>query len=808
MEKYICIHGHFYQPPRENPWLEIVEQQEGAMPFHDWNEKIDFECYATNGASRILNNQHKIVEIVNNYANISFNFGATLMSWFKTKSPQTYEKVILGDQQSQINFGGHGSAMAQVYNHIIMPLANKRDKETQIIWGIKDFESHFNRKPEGMWLGEAGVDTETLELLVENGIKFTLLAPQQAKKFRKIGSNEWYNGINPFQHYYCNLPSGKKIALFFYEGEVSSKVAFEGLLNDGRNLANRMLSHFQYAQDIKNPLMHIATDGESYGHHHKYGDMALASCLRHIEENGYAKITNYAEYLSLFEPEYEVEIYENSSWSCVHGVERWRSNCGCETGGQAGWNQKWRKPLREGLNWLRDELDLIFETEMKKYHKNPFQVRNEYINVILNRNTNFVENFLQKHFGKDLDELQKTNVMRLLEMQRQGQLMFASCAWFFCELSGIETVQCLMYANRAIQLGERVSQKILEPKFLEKLSEAKSNYAHEGTGADIYKKYVLPARISLTKVGMHYAVASLFSKNIESIEVLNYEYAKDDFFERLDAGVQKLAMGRTTVMSKITLSRKNFSFVVLYLGQHQIIGSSTEQIPEKEFVLMAKDLKKAFEKSNIAEIIEIMHNHFPTSHNFSILELFKDEKIHVLNQILEDSLKQAQNSYRKIFDKNYNILNLMRLEHLEIPSILKQNLEVVVNQEIEMFFSSKNKDTHTLKSLLKDIQKWNMPIFNMEKISLSASNFLQNLARTYLLDYTQIRVLEVMDDILEFLKAVKIEPNIRNVQNSLFRAYEKMQDDSELFDIHKREDIKKFQALCEKLNMYLVFPKF
>ncbi len=808
MEKYICIHGHFYQPPRENPWLEEVEQQEGAMPYHDWNEKIDFECYSPNGASRILDNNMRIVEIVNNYAKMSFNFGATLMSWFKSKSPQTYQNVIEGDRQSQEYFGGHGSAMAQVYNHIIMPLANKNDKETQIIWGIKDFESHFNRKPEGMWLGESAVDTETLELMVANGIKFTVLAPQQAKRFRKIGTETWYNGVNSLQHYYCMLPSGKKIALFFYEGYVSSGVAFRGLLNDGRNLANDLLGQFRPEQGQKSQLVHIATDGESYGHHHRYGDMALASCFRYIEENEYAKITNYGEYLSLFEPEYEIEIHENSSWSCVHGVERWRSDCGCETGGQPHWNQKWRKPLREALNWLRDELIVIYEAEMKKYSKNPYFVRNEYINVILNRNHTFVENFLQKHFGKELNDWQKTNVMRLLEMQRQAQLMFASCAWFFCEISGIETVQCLQYANRAIQLGERISQKVLESTFLEKLTQAKSNYPHEGTGADIYKKYASPARLSLTKVGMHYAVASLFSKDVESIKVLNYEYAKNDFFERIEAGVQKLAMGRITIISNITLSRKYFSFVVLYLGQHQIIGSSTEQMPKAEFVLMTEGLKKAFEKSNIAEVIEIMHNHFPSAHNFSILELFKDEKIHVLNLILEDSLHQAQTSYRKIFDKNYNILNLMRLEHIEVPPILRNNLEMVVNQEIEDFFASKITDTSRLTALLKDIERWNIAIIKPEKIRLSASNRLQNLARTYYLDYGQTRTLSIMEDILKFLKAINIEPSIRGVQDTLFRLYEKLQENNELYAMPTREDMQKFQALCEQVNMRLVFPKF
>ena len=323
MEKYVCIHGHFYQPPRENAWLEVIEQQDSAYPYHDWNERISHECYGPNGASRILDANDDIINILNNYARMSFNFGATLLQWMEVHAKEAYQHVLDADKESMERFGGHGSAMAQVYNHLIMPLANKKDKQTQVIWGIRDFEYRFKRKPEGIWLAETAVDIETLEVLAENNIKFTVLAPRQAKNIRKIGEENWQdvNGerIDTRRPYACKLPSGKEIALYFYDGKVSQDIAFKGLLIDGKDFAHQLVEGFNDNSDAIQ-LVHVATDGESYGHHHKYGDMALAYCLDYIESAGLAKLTNYAQFLSIAPPTWQVEIHENSSWSCFHGV--------------------------------------------------------------------------------------------------------------------------------------------------------------------------------------------------------------------------------------------------------------------------------------------------------------------------------------------------------------------------------------------------------------------------------------------------------------------------------------------------------
>ncbi|MEM1122323.1 MAG: DUF3536 domain-containing protein, partial [Bacteroidota bacterium] len=558
--KYICIHGHFYQPPRENAWLEAVERQDSAAPFHDWNERINFECYAPNAAARIKEGE-EIIKIVNNYERISFNFGPTLLSWMEKADKDTYKAIVEADIQSSKKFNGHGSGVAQAYSHMILPLANQRDKDTQVIWGIKDFERRFGRKPKGMWLAETAADTASLETLAKYGIEFTILAPRQAKAFRKIGADNWeqlgHAAVDPRRPYLCQLPSGKSIALFFYDGNIAQDVAFKGILNNGKNFANRLTSTFDNNDEPQ--LVNVATDGESYGHHHRHGEMALAFCLNHIEKNNLAIISNYSEFLEKFPPQYEIQIHENSSWSCVHGVERWRSNCGCRADVNNGWSQAWRKPLRELLNWLRDTLIPIYEVEASGLIVSPWDARNEYIQVIQNRTDETTQAFLAKYATKELDAHETSKVFRLLEMQRNAILMFTSCAWFFDEISGLETNQVLQYALRAISYARQVSGMDLHPEFQRRLEDIPSNVYENG--AVSYKKVVIPTRLDLERVGMHYACASLFAENPDQMSLFNYT-AQNEYLDRIIAGNYRLVIGRTTVQSKITQSKKAFSFAV------------------------------------------------------------------------------------------------------------------------------------------------------------------------------------------------------------------------------------------------------
>ncbi|GJM28714.1 MAG: glycoside hydrolase [Cyclobacteriaceae bacterium] len=759
--KYLCIHGHFYQPPRENAWLEEIEIQDSASPFHDWNERITHECYRPNGTSRILNGQNRIIDIVNNYAKISFNFGPTLLSWMEHYAPEVHAAILEADKLSMEHFDGHGSAMAQVYNHIIMPLASRRDQVTQVLWGLEDFRSRFGREAEGMWLAETAVNLETLEILADYGVKFTVLAPRQAHRYRKIGSSTWNNGIDSKRHYLCKLPSGKEIVLFFYDGERSQDVAFKGLLKNGRDFAETLVSSFD---DRKEPqLVHIATDGESYGHHHRHGDMALAFCCRYIETHGLAQLTNYSQFMNLVKADYEVEIHENTSWSCFHGIERWRSNCGC--GNESGYHQRWRAPLRESLNWLRDQLETVFETEMKPYTDQPWSVRDQYIQVILNRKEDFADQFLGIHIKKSLGKEERTKVIRLLEMQRQSLLMFTSCGWFFDEVSRIETVQILQYANRAIQLAERVSEVTLEDQFMEKLSKAQSNLPEINNASVIYQTQIQPKRISLTKVGMHYAVASLFDENPEHLRILNYSCVSNPF-ERYYAGVQILAIGKTSISSLVTLSQKQFNFAVLYIGQHHIIGSASDT-SEETFNELQVEIVKAFKESRVYKVVDIMQHYFGGS-NFSFFELFRDAQTEILAKIMDANIQSAASSYKRVYERNYNILNVMHSAGLVIPSVLKQNTEVVINLELVESLQRPNADLKNLSNLVEEVKKWEIPV-DSKMLSFETTKKVNGLISKFSEHPDDIKILTDISGILNLVRLIDIDPSLNELQNQLLQ---------------------------------------
>ena len=460
--------------------MEAITHQESAYPFHDWNERINAECYAPNAGARILDEKDVVTERVNNYSRISFDFGPTLLSWMESKAPDTYQAILDADKISREKFSGHGSAMAQCYSHMIMPLASSKDKYTQVYWGIRDFEFRFKRLPEGMWLPETAVDLETLEIMADLGIRFTILAPHQAD--RPHGELD----IN--QPYSVRLGAGKSINVFFYNGSLSQSLAFENLLRDGKCFAEKLMQ----TNDAKGPqLLSVATDGETYGHHHKFGDMALAFALKYIDNQTDARLTNFAEYLQKFPPQEEIKIVEETSWSCAHGVERWNSHCGCETGGHHEWNQNWRGPLREALDWLQGRVNSIFVEVSKGLIENPWEMRNRYIDICINRCDR--DSFFSEQ--SRLEEPEKIVVLKLLELQRHAMLMYTSCGWFFNDISGIETEQILLYAGKAIQLAEELSGDALEPRFLELLEPAESNIPEKGNGSQVYKNVIEKARM-------------------------------------------------------------------------------------------------------------------------------------------------------------------------------------------------------------------------------------------------------------------------------------------------------------------------
>lgn len=502
----IIIHGHFYQPPRENPWTGTVDKEPSARPFHDWNERIHAECYRPNSAVPIVDPATNTERIVNNYTHLSFDFGPTLLSWLERQHPETYARIIAADAESLRLRGGHGNAIAQAYSHAILPLCNERDKRTQVRWGVADFRHRFGREPESLWLPETACNDDVLGVLIDEGMRFVILAPGQAERVRKTwtdnavwSENDWQSvaggkiDVSIAYRYYHRDGSGRSIATFFYDQELAGAIAFEQALASSAAFTER----FATSPTGAGTLVNAATDGESYGHHYKFGELCLAYALEiEIPARGFS-VTNYGEYLEKHPPQAEVEISsglegEGNSWSCVHGVARWARDCGCHTGGEPGWNQAWRDPLRKALDFLRDEAAGRFDATRGALFVDPWVASDHAIQLILDKQKSR-EEFLHRHAPRALTSEEGKRALLFLEMQRDALLMYASCGWFFNDISGIEPIQVMKYAARVIDLMDQLGLPSPRQRFLEILSAAKSNRPGAGTGADIYRRLVEPA---------------------------------------------------------------------------------------------------------------------------------------------------------------------------------------------------------------------------------------------------------------------------------------------------------------------------
>ncbi len=697
--RYLCIHSHCYQPPRENPWLEAIELQDSAYPYHDWNERIMAECYAPNMAARILDADKRILKIVNNYASTSYNFGPTLLSWMAEKAREGYRGVLDADELSAERFSGHGSAMAQCYNHMIMPLANSRDKYTQVYWGIQDFEQRFGRKPEGMWLPETAVDLETLDTMTSLGIRFTVLAPSQASSMD--GEDVSGARIDPTRAYSLKLPSGRQMALFFYDGPVSRAVAFERLLDNGEKFADRLMSVFSDEREWAQ-LAHIATDGETYGHHHAYGEMALAYALHHVSSRGLAQLTNYGEYLERFPPEHEVEIFENTAWSCVHGVDRWQANCGCNSGGRGEWTQEWRGPLREALDWLRDAAAPCFEEHGARFLKDPWLARNEYIEVILDRSKETRDKFLNKHARRPLNAAEQVRVWKMLEMQRHALLMYTSCGWFFDELSGIESVQVLQYAGRVVQIAKELFGDHIEERFLERLAKAKSNLREHGDGAQIYEKFVRPAMIDPYKVAAHYAISSLFHNYEEHARVYSYSADREEY-RTMEAGKLQVALGKGRFTSEITQKSQHLTFGVLHFGDHNLHAGVRSFEGDGRFDELVNGITRAFEEADLAEAIRLMDKGFGTE-TYSLKDMFKDEQRRVVDEILKSTLREAESAYGQLYGNHAPLMRFLVSCHIPLPREMQTTAQYALNSLLRREYQRPELDFNRIRNLLSEAE--------------------------------------------------------------------------------------------------------
>lgn len=802
MDRYICIHGHFYQPPRENPWLEAVELQDSAYPYHDWNERITAECYAPNAVARMLDGEGRIVRIVNNYAKISFNFGPTLLSWMEQNALEIYQRILEADKLSLERFGGHGSAIAQVYNHMILPLANRADKVTQVVWGLRDFEQRFGRKPEGMWLAETAVDVESLEVLAEHGIRYTVLAPHQAGKVRKIGEQDWTdvsNGsIDPTTAYVQRLPSGKTINLFFYDGPVARAVAFEKLLVRGEDLAGRLVSTFGNGRP---QLVHIATDGETYGHHHLHGDMGLAYALDHIEKNNLARLTNYGEFLEKQPPSHEVEIIPNTSWSCAHGIERWRSNCGCNSG-RAGWTQAWRGPLRAALDGIRDAAAPLYAREAAKLLKDPVAARNDYINVILNRSE--IERFLAEHALRELSAEERIRTIKLLELQRQCLLMYTSCGWFFDEISGLETVQVLCYAGHAIQLADELFGEKLEPAFLDLLGKAPSNLPDHKNGRSVYIKYVKPAFVTWEEVAAHHAVSSLFGEHRDQTPIYSYVAESEDY-QNLTAGKAKFLAGQAKVTSTITGESAKLIFGALHFGDHNVNGGVSKFTDERAYRVLVADLADAFQKADFSQVLRLFDKGFGQS-TYSLKSLFRDEQRRVVKQILEPALTEAEGVYRKLFEENLPTMRFLADVGVPVPQAFLAATEYIVNTDLRGALNEDDPDLDELRKLLAEAKVWGVTL-DKEGVAYRLKTMIGRLAERFRGQAADLALLTALEVAADLIHSLDFEVDLWQAQNAYYEMTQTIQPEFEkqaqVGDETAREWLERFLALGQKVGIQI-----
>ncbi|MFQ5889060.1 MAG: DUF3536 domain-containing protein [Gemmatimonadota bacterium] len=770
--RFLCIHGHFYQPPRENPWLEAIERQDSARPYHDWNERITAECYEPNAVARILNRQGRIVRLLNNYSRISFNFGPTLLAWLEGRAPATYAAILAADGQSVMRFGGHGSAIAQPYNHMILPLATPRDRRTQVAWGVRDFERRFGRRPEGMWLPETAVDLDTLEALAERGILFTILAPHQATRMRPMGEGSWKRvgggELDTMRPYTQSLPSGRAIRLLFYDASLSTAVAFERLLDDGERFADRLLGAFDGTAG-ETRLLHLAADGETYGHHHRHGEMALAYALRRLGEEPGLRLTNYSEFLAAHPPAYEVEIAENTSWSCGHGIQRWREDCGCCTGAHPGWSQAWRAPLRAALDWLRDSLCGPFEEGAGSLLQDAWAARDAYIDVVLDRSDEGLERFFSEHGRAPSTPAERTAALKLLELQRHAMLMYTSCGWFFDDLGGIESIQVLRYAARAIQLADELFGTRLESGFLERLSDARSNDPELGDGRRIYELRVRPAMLDLRSVAAHHGAGSLFGGFGPRLTGEAFHVERSERRSARIAGA-RLETGRLRVMSRVTREEESFRFAALYHGGHQLTGGLVDVGDSEAFRRLVDDLEEALERGDLATAVRRLEAGFPLQ-PFSLATLLPDAQRFIVTRILEAHLARDAAIYRRVYEEDAPLMRIVTALGVSLPRAFRLAAEFVLNTELRRALHGDASDPDRAAALLAEARDAGIALDEAE-LAFALRRTLEDLAGRLTGDPSDLLWLDRLLAYLEVEEALPFPVEVWRVQNRLYRLAE------------------------------------
>jgi hypothetical protein len=781
--RYACIHGHFYQPPRENPWLDAVEVEDSAAPYHDWNQRITAECYAANAAARLQTDEGRLTAIVRNYDRISFNFGPTLLAWLERADPTTYARILDADRESAVRLGGHGNAIAQGYNHVILPLASPRDRATQVRWGIADFRRRFGREPEGMWLPEAAVDADTLETLAENGLRFTILSPRQARAVSLIDRDEWIpvdeQTLDTTVPYRCELPSGRSVALFFYHGPLAQAIAFGGLLNDGGALAERLAGIVPAAKLAEGPwLAHVATDGESYGHHHRFGDMALAYALRRLQELEVEPI-NYGRFLELSPPLRRVRIAEPSSWSCFHGVERWRADCGCKTGGPTHWSQAWRGALRRAFDELRARLDVVFEVHGGRVLAEPWAARDAYVDVVLDRSPANVDRFLAAHGKGTLDVPGQVAALRALEMQRVGMLMFTSCGWFFDDMAGLEAVQVMKYACRAAQLAETLSGEDVEGPLMRALAEGHSNQPGEGDGESIYRRRVKPLTVDLRRVGAHHAIAGLLddSGNGER-EVYSYRVQRLEGSQAEHSGT-RLVTGRFRVVSRYTRHSDEVTLALLHFGGHDFRCGAQSGVPATEYRKLRRELFDTFDRRSLSDVVTAFDRRFAPQESFSLRDTFLEERRRILDRVVEGTLEVFRAAHLRFYRENGRLLTYLAESNYPLPEAFRTAAAYGLGREAETLVRAlaegPGPDPSALDTLIEDARRlsaqaleWNVRLTDEGIRRALTRASLEQIRRFY--QEPSAAPLVAVHVLLDLARDLGVELDLWRVQHDAFHA--------------------------------------
>ena len=667
MPTTLVVHAHFYQPPRENPWTEELTREPSATPYHDWNARIDAECYRPNGAARVFDDAGRVVDIVNNYANLSFDVGPTLMSWLERHDPETYRRILDADA------AGHG-AMAQAWGHIILPLASDRDVRTQVRWGLADFEHRFGRPAEGMWLPETAVDDRVLAVLAEEGVGFTVLAPGQATRARPLGAgpSAWVSvedgAVDTSETYRWLHPdgSGRGVDIVFYDGGLSHALAFEIGGLSSQSFLDRVTARSE-------GLVAVAADGETFGHHQRWGERLIAHALDVEARRRGVTVTSVAAHLRSTVPTHQVEV-KLSSWSCAHGVGRWTEDCGCSTGGQAGWQQGWRGPLRDALDLLRDRLVEVVERRGPEVLRDPWAARDAYLPVILGRVPR--EEFAAAHVVGD-----PVVAFTLLEAQRHAMAMYTSCGWFFNDLAGLETVQVLRYAARVADLLVELGEDPAEQAFLEVLDRAESNVVEEGTGRDVWDNHVVPARVDADRAVAHVALVELLENRPPagrvgafSVEVLDHA--------RADRGHVALSSGQVALTHVRTGRRTEHVYAAIHLGGLEVLGSTRRADPASDAAALTF-LRGSFEHgAPVTTLLLLLSEGFGPG-EFDLSSALPDAAEHIVEGAARTLAERFAAAYERLFDDHRQTLDVLAAAKYPFPPELRAPSELVLARRLE-----------------------------------------------------------------------------------------------------------------------------